>query len=70
MVEALTNLAHNIAWWVSFISLGMIALSLGMRFTSFIPEPDFLINRWPVPEFLIIIGGGGLLISALFKFIF
>jgi len=70
MIEAFTILVHDIAWWLSFISLGFIALSLGMRFTSFIPVPYFLIKGWPVPAFLLICGGGGLIISALFKFIF
>lgn len=68
MIEALTTLVHNIACWLSFISLGFIVLSLGIRFTSFIPASYFLINGWPVPAFLLIFGGGGLIISAFFKF--
>ena len=70
MIEALTTPAHTVAWWLGLISLGIIALSLGMRFTSFIPGPYFLINGWPVPGFLLIAGLGGLLMSALFKFTF
>ena len=70
MTEALTSLVHDIAWWLCLISLGAIALSLGMRFTSFIPGPYFLISGWPVPGFLLIAGVGGLIISALFQFAF
>ena len=70
MIDTFTTLVHNIAWWLGLISFGIIALSLGMRFTSFIPEPYILIRGWRVPEFLFIAGLGGLLMSALFKITF
>jgi len=70
MTDAFTTLVHNIAWWLGLISFGIIAVSLGMRFTRFIPEPYTLIRGWPVPEFLFIAGLGGLLMSALFRFTF